>query len=588
MNSPPFDELISAYLDGELDAVERAQVERVLHDDARLRRTYNQFKALRTTLQALPHAEPDEELTAAILRHAEHRMAAPQADAANQSLSAKSRTTAWPAAQHTRDWRFGLIIATSVAALVLLALFVPATWNRRIATAPRNIAMAEDREREVMAAPDSSAAGESAPSAPVPSDGRNSRRALLRFAPKETSEKIAGAPAAAAPTVGGEPMIEERTSGSIESAGSATFPGADLYGSSPPSLKIEASPEKSGMGMPGAEMPAPPKGKVPPPAPGSRSDVKGLGDARPNKPTPKSELGRQPAPSRMREERGGQNAGLGMGSGMDSGMGGMSGMGGGMGSGMGGGSSKPFSYGIRGLKPSDSSVGKNVQLQPRGSGPPAIPDLKSQVDFAALVKHLDSDKVLILRVSSSDPSRLLTEKDRDMLSWTRSLFEKKPSPTIHFAWVEPKANAPSVGATGAKAPRSVEDQKAASRVLLVTGSAEQIETVLDKLRKRPDVQLSLVDQSKRRAGVLRQLDDVDVDALLDNYFSKLPADKNRDQPTKSTDSARAEPLGSSRKSVGQAAGGPVAGQSAFYLDSADWQNPSTDIFIIFQIKPATK
>ncbi len=58
MTSPFSDELISAYLDGELTAEEQARVEKQLRDDAELRRMCDELRALRFTLQAMPAAEP--------------------------------------------------------------------------------------------------------------------------------------------------------------------------------------------------------------------------------------------------------------------------------------------------------------------------------------------------------------------------------------------------------------------------------------------------------------------------------------------------------------------------------------------------
>ncbi len=63
------DELISAFLDGELTDAERARVERALSEDANCRRTWNELQVLRENLQSLPMYEIDPDIQDRWLRY---------------------------------------------------------------------------------------------------------------------------------------------------------------------------------------------------------------------------------------------------------------------------------------------------------------------------------------------------------------------------------------------------------------------------------------------------------------------------------------------------------------------------------------
>ena len=68
------EELISAYLDGELDAENAAEAERLLKNDAACRRLFDELGALRTEIQSLPRHRLDEGFRARVLRQAEIEM----------------------------------------------------------------------------------------------------------------------------------------------------------------------------------------------------------------------------------------------------------------------------------------------------------------------------------------------------------------------------------------------------------------------------------------------------------------------------------------------------------------------------------
>jgi len=74
MKNVPENELFSAYLDGELTAEEQAQVERMLADSPAARQLLDELRALSSTLQSLPQYKLDEDLSEAVLRHAEREI----------------------------------------------------------------------------------------------------------------------------------------------------------------------------------------------------------------------------------------------------------------------------------------------------------------------------------------------------------------------------------------------------------------------------------------------------------------------------------------------------------------------------------
>lgn len=85
MNDPNREELISAYLDGELSAEEQAHVERLLAESPELRRWCDELKGMRTRLQALPRRQLGTDFAAAIAARAKQ---AQEEAASSAALSA--------------------------------------------------------------------------------------------------------------------------------------------------------------------------------------------------------------------------------------------------------------------------------------------------------------------------------------------------------------------------------------------------------------------------------------------------------------------------------------------------------------------
>ncbi len=74
MNDLPQNELLSAYLDGELTAAEQAEVERLLASSPAARQLLDELRAVGATLQSLPRQKLGEDLSQQVLRMAERRM----------------------------------------------------------------------------------------------------------------------------------------------------------------------------------------------------------------------------------------------------------------------------------------------------------------------------------------------------------------------------------------------------------------------------------------------------------------------------------------------------------------------------------
>ncbi|MEQ8788026.1 MAG: hypothetical protein RIC55_17090 [Pirellulaceae bacterium] len=72
------DELISAFLDGELTAEEQALVEQELMDNLEHRKMFEELRALRNSLQSMPLHKLDDQFHQRVLRRAERAMLSPQ------------------------------------------------------------------------------------------------------------------------------------------------------------------------------------------------------------------------------------------------------------------------------------------------------------------------------------------------------------------------------------------------------------------------------------------------------------------------------------------------------------------------------
>ncbi len=110
-------ELLSAYLDGELSAAEQAEVERLLAENAHARQLLDELRALSTSLQELPQYKLEEDFPERVLRAAERRILTDEHLARPAELKRRSvvRRFLTPRAV---IWS-GLAVAVAVALMVL-------------------------------------------------------------------------------------------------------------------------------------------------------------------------------------------------------------------------------------------------------------------------------------------------------------------------------------------------------------------------------------------------------------------------------------------------------------------------------------
>jgi hypothetical protein len=148
----PFDEeLISAYLDGELTAAEQARVEEALRGDAALRHLHDDLRSLRSGLQSLPREKLDSGFVERVLRAAQTAQRGPvDQPASNNHPPAASSPVAAPhvasppvaapvqpplAAERAGGreplvWRAVVISVATLAAAIVIALALPGRFDQ--------------------------------------------------------------------------------------------------------------------------------------------------------------------------------------------------------------------------------------------------------------------------------------------------------------------------------------------------------------------------------------------------------------------------------------------------------------------------
>ena len=121
MNDPTQNELLSAYLDGELTADERAEVERLLEADPTARRALDELRSLSAALRALPRAKLDEDLNERVLCMAAQRMLleGPSTDDRSSDIVPRERSIFGRLLQPRVLAYAGITIAVAVAAMLV-------------------------------------------------------------------------------------------------------------------------------------------------------------------------------------------------------------------------------------------------------------------------------------------------------------------------------------------------------------------------------------------------------------------------------------------------------------------------------------
>jgi anti-sigma factor RsiW len=191
MNPERREEMISAYLDGELSVDERAQVETWLAESPELRQLHDELKAIGASIQALPRHQLTQDLQGAVLRRAEQSVLA---GGAERGLNARdvrpaSKTPLW---LRGAGWRRLAWPAVAVAAALVVMLF-----NSEQGPAPREVAQAPKGPTSVAARPDAPPAKLAAEATPQTSAASPAQNATASAKPSAAMSRSSTAPAEA-------------------------------------------------------------------------------------------------------------------------------------------------------------------------------------------------------------------------------------------------------------------------------------------------------------------------------------------------------------------------------------------------------
>lgn len=148
MNTQQADELLSAYLDGELSAEEQSQIERWLAEDPARRKKLAQLQVLRGALQALPREELPAEFPSRVLKIIERNSLLSES-AATTGDAIRSENGSKLAASH-RWLRYGVRVLAplATAALGLMFIFASNFFVEQAPTAPQSDAGPSRRNLE--------------------------------------------------------------------------------------------------------------------------------------------------------------------------------------------------------------------------------------------------------------------------------------------------------------------------------------------------------------------------------------------------------------------------------------------------------
>ena len=132
MSEKTRNELLSAYLDGELTAVERVEVEALLASDAESQQLLEEMRALRVELQQLPSFELASDFSQRVLRQAERSILLAPAPEARRSDWDEDRKRRW-----TRRLLWpGLAVAAALLISVMTNIVPTSREGARVAVAP--------------------------------------------------------------------------------------------------------------------------------------------------------------------------------------------------------------------------------------------------------------------------------------------------------------------------------------------------------------------------------------------------------------------------------------------------------------------
>ncbi|MBX3413337.1 MAG: zf-HC2 domain-containing protein [Pirellulales bacterium] len=134
------DELIGAYLDGELSAEEKARAEQLLAESAESRQVLEELRALRSRLQGLPRMTLPADFSQLVLQRAEREMVLGMpAAAATRATVTRSEPTGPEAISMGHRWLRPLVYAGfAVAAALMIAVLMPSQQDQSASVAVRN------------------------------------------------------------------------------------------------------------------------------------------------------------------------------------------------------------------------------------------------------------------------------------------------------------------------------------------------------------------------------------------------------------------------------------------------------------------
>jgi len=130
MNNVPENELLSAYVDGELTAEEQAQVERLLAADPAARQLVDELRALSSSVKALPKHTIGRDISQQVVARAKRQMPTPAPAPSPEHEPPEDQAPAWRAiVRRVARPRNFLWSAVAVAVVVLLMVMTPDTLN---------------------------------------------------------------------------------------------------------------------------------------------------------------------------------------------------------------------------------------------------------------------------------------------------------------------------------------------------------------------------------------------------------------------------------------------------------------------------
>jgi anti-sigma factor RsiW len=141
MTAEPREELISAYLDGELAEGERAEVEKLLAENSQLRQLHDELRALRAGMQSLERHQLDRDLSPAVLRRAEQSVLR---GTAAQGAPTRTGATRAPVSWWNRGVGWRRVVWPAVAIAAALAILV---YDANQRPAERQVAQTRESEQ---------------------------------------------------------------------------------------------------------------------------------------------------------------------------------------------------------------------------------------------------------------------------------------------------------------------------------------------------------------------------------------------------------------------------------------------------------